>query len=119
MARYVRMKDRPEVAEAAVAVADDFQNRGLGAILLEGLATFALENGSKRFDSYVLADNRPALKLLKSLGAEAEPVDGGVVRVEVDLPAMIEELKEIPIYRVLRAAARGETKHIPRDLLTK
>lgn len=119
VARYVRMKDRPDVAEAAIAVADDFQSRGLGTILLEGLAAFALERGIKRFDSYVLADNRPALGLLKELGAEAEPVESGVVRVEVDLPSMVEEIKEVAIYRVLRAAARGETKHIPRNLFTQ
>lgn len=117
VARYVRMKDRPEVAEAAVAVADDFQSKGLGTILLEGLAAFAIEHGIKQFESYVLADNQPALKLLKDLGAATEPVDSGVVRVEVDLPAMVEEIKEVPIYRVLRAAARGETNHIPKELL--
>ena len=48
MARYVRLPESPEVAEVAVAVADDWQGRGLGAALLEQLA--------ERFTAPVLAE---------------------------------------------------------------
>ena len=45
VARYVRDLDRPERAEAAVTVIDDWQGRGLGTLLLELLAVRAREEG--------------------------------------------------------------------------
>jgi GNAT superfamily N-acetyltransferase len=38
VARYVRLQDRPEVAELAVAVVDDKQGQGVGSLLLQRLA---------------------------------------------------------------------------------
>src|SRR5438270_169556 len=45
VARYVRMLEEPERAEASVAVVDDWQGRGLGRALLERLVTRAREMG--------------------------------------------------------------------------
>jgi GNAT superfamily N-acetyltransferase len=42
VARYLRDPARPDVAEAAIAVIDDWQKRGLGTVLLERLAILAL-----------------------------------------------------------------------------
>ena len=53
LARYVCQTDDPATAEAAVAVLDEYQGRGLGGILLALLAESALENGVERFRSYV------------------------------------------------------------------
>ena len=38
VARYVRLQDHPEIAEAAVTVIDAYQGRGLGTLLLALLA---------------------------------------------------------------------------------
>ena len=45
VANYVRLRD-PAVAEAAFAVADEHQGRGIGTRLLEQLAARAAEQGS-------------------------------------------------------------------------
>ena len=42
VARYVRLRGEPEVAEAAVTVIDDYQGRGLGHLLLQAIGAAAL-----------------------------------------------------------------------------
>ena len=48
VANYVRLRD-PKLAEAAFAVADEHQGRGIGTRLLEQLAARAAEVGIERF----------------------------------------------------------------------
>jgi GNAT superfamily N-acetyltransferase len=108
VARYVRSTENPEEAEAAVAVLDDYHNRGIGTLLLEALAAVALENGIKRFTGYVLVENRPMKDLLHTLGAKLHTDSPGVERMTLELPAQLDELRGTPLYRVLRAVARGE-----------
>jgi GNAT superfamily N-acetyltransferase len=86
VARYVR-EDDPEVAEAAVTVADDWHGRGLGTALLHELAERAREEGVKRFTALVLARNDDMIDMLFRLGP-AEVVDrqSGAVEIEAELP---------------------------------
>jgi RimJ/RimL family protein N-acetyltransferase len=108
VARCVRIPDEPTVADVAVTVADDYQGRGLGTVLLETLALTALQMGIVRFRSYVLAENQPMLAILDTAGARLEPDAPGVLRVDFDLPERAELLKATPMYEVLRAVAQGE-----------
>jgi len=87
VARYVREED-PEVAEAAIIVADDWHGRGLGTALLEELAERAREEGIQRFTAIVLARNEEMIDMLFRLGP-AKVVDrsNGTVQIEADLPA--------------------------------
>ena len=87
VARYVREKD-PDVAEAAITVADDWHGRGLGTALLNEIAERAREEGVKRFTAYVLARNDDMIDLLFRLGP-AKIVDrqNGAVQIEAELPA--------------------------------
>ena len=108
VARYVRSKENAEEAEAAVTVLDDYQNHGIGTLLLEALAAVALENGIQRFIGYLLVENKPMHDVLRHLGAHISVDSPGVERMEVDLPHRLGELKVSPLYRILRAVARGE-----------
>ena len=89
VARFVRLRDRPQVAEAAVTVADDWRDRGLGTLLLEALAERARNEGISTFTGLLLATNREMLELLEHI-ARVRVVDRqtGTVEVEVDLPEM-------------------------------
>lgn len=108
VARYVRDKSEPDSAEAAIAVVDAHHGRGIGTVLLSTLGAVALENGITRFVGYMLADNRPAIDLVRSLGARIDLDSQGLDRMVIDLPKQIGELKGTPLYGILRAVARGE-----------
>jgi RimJ/RimL family protein N-acetyltransferase len=105
VARFVRSETDPEVAEVAVAVADDWHNRGVGTTLLHRLTERAREEGVRRFSGSILEENEPMRDLLAGLG-EVRVTDrsGGTVDVEVDLP---EEGIGAALREALRAAGRG------------
>jgi len=111
VARYVRDPKDPEVAEAAVAVIDDFHNRGLGTVLIALLVESALGNGIRVFRGWVLGDNVEVLRPLERIGARRTP-EGGVLRVEVDLSDVFEGST---IQEALRAVAAGEFEPQPRS----
>ncbi|MFH1808519.1 MAG: GNAT family N-acetyltransferase [Pseudomonadota bacterium] len=86
IARYVRIADEPEVAEAAVTVVDSHHSRGLGTLLLRYLSRSARQNGIHVFRGYVLEENAPMLRILSELGAQMEPEGNGVLRIETRIP---------------------------------
>lgn len=86
IARFVRLRDRPHVAEAAVAVIDAVQRKGLGRILLLRLAAAARERGIDRFACEVLETNLPIQNMLHDLGIKDLPAaHDGVVSVELPI----------------------------------
>jgi RimJ/RimL family protein N-acetyltransferase len=107
VARYVRLADDPSIAEAAVTVADQWQGRGLGTLLLLALAREALGKGVRTFRNYVLAENTGMIKLFEQLGAEREPDEPGVYVIDFELPADPDDLPNTPAARVFRAVAQG------------
>jgi len=85
IARFVRT--RPGVAEVAVTVADDWQGRRLGTILLELLAARARAEAVSRFSALVLSTNADMIDLMRRLGSmQVVGRDGGSVELEVELP---------------------------------
>jgi len=64
IARLVREDDS---AEVAFAVADDWQARGVGTLLVERLAADARAAGIRRFTADVAPDNLPSRALLRRL----------------------------------------------------
>jgi RimJ/RimL family protein N-acetyltransferase len=87
VARFVRLPDAPDTAEAAVVVVDDWQGRGLGKALSQLLGERAVELGIARFEALLLVDNEPMMALLESLGPVRTLMrDGGTLAVQVELP---------------------------------
>jgi GNAT superfamily N-acetyltransferase len=84
VARFVRTgADR---AEPAVAVADDWQGRGLGTLLIDALAERAYAEGVRTFRATVLATNARAIGLLEALGETTVTRAGTEVVVDVAVP---------------------------------
>jgi GNAT superfamily N-acetyltransferase len=104
VARFVRLKGEPTVAEAAVTVVDDVQKRGLGRLLAMTLAETARERGVHTFRADVLADNEPMRTIMQEIGAVERGRDAGVVTYDVGLDA-VEHARGGPMDRFLRAAA--------------
>jgi len=103
IARYVRLDD-PDAAEVAVAVADTWQGRGLGTVLLAHLLARARQEGIERFMATVLADNRGSLEVLSALGrTTVGPPQDGAVELTIDL--LDEPDPDAALVAVLKAAA--------------
>jgi len=67
VARYER-DPATNLAEAAFAVRDQWQGRGLGTFLVQYLIRIAIINGLEGFTALVLSDNRRMLRLFQSTG---------------------------------------------------
>lgn len=87
IARFVRDPEEPAMAEAAVAVADDWQGRGIGKALCRLLADRARQEGIERFDATLLARNQGMLSVLEAIGpTRVVSSESGTIAVEVSLP---------------------------------
>ena len=105
VARWIRLRDEPAEAEAAVTVVDEMQGRGIGTALLWVLARSAYERGISAFRVAVLGENHPMLHVLRDAGAQRGPWESGVVEFVVPLTG--ELLGEPPTRIVLKAVAAG------------
>lgn len=105
IARYQRLPDDPTVAESAVVVVDSHQGLGLGTKLLTVLSRSAYENGIRRFRAFVLADNEPMIKILRSVGANMVPGDEGILCVDTTLPEPTDDPHDNATARVFKAVA--------------
>jgi L-amino acid N-acyltransferase YncA len=104
VARYLRNPDRPDTAEAAVAVIDDWQGRGLGGLLLRRLCRRAKANGIDSFTASLLTDNRSMMRLFERLGrVRVSGLDGPAMEIDVELP-----VDDMPT--LLRSAATGHVR---------
>jgi RimJ/RimL family protein N-acetyltransferase len=103
IARYIRTADDPKVAEAAVAVVDEHQRKGLGRILLQALSEAAHANGIERFRAYVSMDNVRSSSRSPAIGATRSDAGEGMVQLELPVPTRV--LDESPLYEALRTVA--------------
>lgn len=94
VARFIREPYEPEVAEAAITVADEYHGQGAGTMLLGALASRARDEGIRVFRSYVLDGNPGMLEVFDHLGARREREADGLWRVDLAVP---EDDSEVPV----------------------
>lgn len=85
-ARFVRDDDDQAVAEVAFTVADAYQYRGIGSLLIAALSVAARVDGVQRFSARVLSDNLPMRTIMDRYGASWKRDDIGVVTTVIDVP---------------------------------
>jgi RimJ/RimL family protein N-acetyltransferase len=76
VARCVRDTPGSTTAELAVTVVDQWQQRGLGYLMVQLISTLAAEAGIARFTFAVMATNTAVMHMLEAAGAEWEPLEG-------------------------------------------
>src|SRR3954451_23966033 len=68
VARFIRGREDPSSADVAAAVVDEWQERGVGSMLVDRLATRALSENISSFTALSEATNVRARRLLGKLG---------------------------------------------------
>lgn len=109
-ARLIRDAD-PTSAEAALAIVDDYQRRGIGRFLIDLLLATAADNGITTLRFEILRQNRAMVGLIASMGAEGGVVPGDSTLVEYRLPVPDAEDTSLPagaLYELLRHVGRDE-----------
>jgi GNAT superfamily N-acetyltransferase len=109
IARFIRLDEAPDAAEAAVVVVDSMQRRGLGKLLLSRLAAAARERGITHFRAEILRTNQPMIALLHEIDGAAHPTyEGHVAVYDFAVPAHgDDDTHHGPLFGVLRLAAAG------------
>jgi RimJ/RimL family protein N-acetyltransferase len=120
VARFVRLRADPRVAEAAIAVIDPVQGKGLGKVLLHRLAQAALERSIERFRCTVLAENSAMQDLFRELDPDLSVTDLEPETRELDLSVRA-VANPVPAHglvhgleRLLSHAARGLVRILPK-----
>ena len=94
-------------AEVAFVVRDDHQGRGIGTVLLEHLASAAVQRGIGRFVADTLPENYRMLNVFRSAGFDEHArLDSGVIGVSLELASRPEYL-ELVEEREWTAAVRS------------
>ncbi|MHC1590564.1 MAG: GNAT family N-acetyltransferase [Candidatus Helarchaeales archaeon] len=90
--RFIVDKDDPDSAEMSIVIADAYQRRGIGTILIKYLVQIAKERGIKKIYATVLSDNYKILGTIDKLGFKFQRrLEDGDLRVECDLSTLKEE----------------------------
>jgi GNAT superfamily N-acetyltransferase len=88
VARWVRLADDPEAAEAAIVIGDPWQHQGLGRHLGMVLADTARASGVRRFTATMLSDNVAAHRLFAAISSRLRSEHhAGVEELVADLAA--------------------------------
>jgi acetyltransferase len=88
VARYARLGlERPNSAECAIVVADEFQQRGLGSLLMNRLSRYAAAHGIHEFIGTIHVTNAAMLRFIKRAGLpyERSIIEPGIWEVRVKL----------------------------------
>jgi GNAT superfamily N-acetyltransferase len=108
--RFVRTKDDPTAAEAALTVVDDMQHKGIGRLLALSLAEAARERGITHIRGETLASNTPVRQMLDEVGAHVRVEAPTSLAFEVALPKAAPDEPDSALRRLVRAMATSASE---------
>jgi len=85
--RWVKPSAAAKVAEFALLIADDWQGKGLGTRILNGLLSEAKHQGLEQVFGETLSENKPMLELGRKLGFSfaKQPGSAAVTQLRIEL----------------------------------
>ena len=98
--RWVRIPTEPTVGESAVIVADAYQGRGIGTLLLAVLNVTAAAQGLNTLRSLVLAENTRFIATLAAYGGKVAHENDGIMRVDMPVCTRASQAPRTPQGRV-------------------
>ena len=104
--RWVRSRTDPAVADMAVTVIDDYQGRGLGALLQDVAIVDAFACGIERFEGIVLGENIASRRMLARGGARLRSEGDGMMAFTLELRPRMDRLRGSPISIVVATQNR-------------
>jgi GNAT superfamily N-acetyltransferase len=114
VARFIRVADEPDCAEAAIAVLDEIQGKGLGTLLFLRLVAAAKARDVARFRCEVLGENTAMAEMISGVAPDRTiELKHGISTIEFELPdvapreAAAEAPRQSPLFRFFRAVAEG------------
>jgi len=84
--RYIKDETDPTIAEVALTVIDEYQNKGIGIHLYNEMLEHACKNGIKLLVNCVMKENTTMLNILEKIGGEIKDSSGNQYLIEVNLP---------------------------------
>lgn len=88
IARFVRLRDRPQAADIAAEVVDALQSQGIGSDLIARLARRAAAVGVHRFTATVMSETGLRRSLVRR-GWKVVEADGPSATLEIDVWALL------------------------------
>jgi len=115
IARFIRLPfqlGEPVTAEAAIAVADAMQGKGLGKLLLLRLCAAAAERDIEQFRCELLANNHSMQALIETIAPEHTSASAnGILTIDFSVGAIAPDASPDaangPLYALLKAAAEN------------
>lgn len=90
----VRSEENIRRAEFAIAVLDEFHGQGLARMLSAVLLIHCKLEGIATLDAQILLENRPAIRLLRSLGAQQCRSEDSVGEYALNIAAALDILRQ-------------------------
>jgi RimJ/RimL family protein N-acetyltransferase len=91
----IRLQEKPQQAELAIAVLDDYQGVGLARTLIAAVLLDCLDEDLTTLEMQVLSENSAATALIASLGAKREPALDSVTHFTLDIVSAIDIMKKM------------------------
>ncbi|CAN5372029.1 hypothetical protein BH23ACT9_BH23ACT9_37010 [soil metagenome] len=110
VARYIRLQETPEIAEAAITVIDSHQGRGIGTTLVALLEQIAHPRGITRFRNYVLAENTAMMEIFRQLDGDIVQEGPGLYRVDVPVLGPEDQQPDTPAGQWVASIGRQRTE---------
>ena len=95
--RFVRLEEEARTAEFAVTVIDEYQNRGIGTLVIELLMKAAEERGIDVLRGFLLDDNQKMIRLLVRFGARIKRESGNVLQADLPVGQTVTEPKSTAV----------------------
>ncbi len=87
LAEFLQCDEKQGAAEFAMVIVDDFQKRGLGALLLEMFMILVRRSGFTSLSAYVIRENVGMIRLLKKFNPSVQYFGDDMIRFDISFVA--------------------------------